>query len=732
MEKNYKYSSNHGFDLDVTIGKFAEQANGECYIRSGDTSLLVTAVASEKPREGIDFFPLICDFQEKLYAVGKIPGGFLKREGKASDEATLISRQMDRPLRPLFPENYYNDVQVIATVLSMDEDNKPDCLSTIGASIALGISDIPFNGPVAAVSVGFVDGNFIINPNEEQREKSLLDLTVAGSKDAINMVEAGANELTEDQMLEAMLLAHEEIGHICEFTQLIIDEIGKEKNLVEVIVPSELEEKIIAEFSEDIKGSIRTTDKMERGEAMFNIEEAAKERFLEEYPDSEDEIHRVIDDIMKKEVRRMISIDKIRPDGREMKEIRPLSAEVGTLPRVHGSGLFKRGQTQVLSVVTLGSTADVQIIDGLNRKEIQKRYMHQYNFPPFSVGDVKPLRAPGRREIGHGHLAERALIPVLPDPSEFPYTIRVVSEVLSSNGSSSQASICGSTLSLMDAGVPIKKPVAGIAMGLIKEEDSISILTDIQGLEDHLGDMDFKVAGTRDGITALQMDMKISGITREVLEESLDNAKEARMQILDLIDKTIESPREDISDFAPRLFTIDIDPEKVRDVIGSGGKTINKIIDETGVTIETEDDGHITVASVDGESGKRAIEMIKSIVTDPKAGDVYTGKVTRIMNFGAFVEIAIGKEGLLHISQIDHKRVEKVEDILNVGDEVTVKVTEIDRQGRINLSRKALLEKPEGSESDDKDDHRQRRDNKRRNDKSEAWPADEDPRNLNN
>ena len=732
MEKNYKYSSNHGFDLDVTIGKFAEQANGECYIRSGDTSLLVTAVASEKPREGIDFFPLICDFQEKLYAVGKIPGGFLKREGKASDEATLISRQMDRPLRPLFPENYYNDVQVIATVLSMDEDNKPDCLSTIGASIALGISDIPFNGPVAAVSVGFVDGNFIINPNEEQREKSLLDLTVAGSKDAINMVEAGANELTEDQMLEAMLLAHEEIGHICEFTQLIIDEIGKEKNLVEVIVPSELEEKIIAEFSEDIKGSIRTTDKMERGEAMFNIEEAAKERFLEEYPDSEDEIHRVIDDIMKKEVRRMISIDKIRPDGREMKEIRPLSAEVGTLPRVHGSGLFKRGQTQVLSVVTLGSPADVQIIDGLNRKEIQKRYMHQYNFPPFSVGDVKPLRAPGRREIGHGHLAERALIPVLPDPSEFPYTIRVVSEVLSSNGSSSQASICGSTLSLMDAGVPIKKPVAGIAMGLIKEEDSISILTDIQGLEDHLGDMDFKVAGTRDGITALQMDMKISGITREVLEESLANAKEARMQILDLIDKTIESPREDISDFAPRLFTIDIDPEKVRDVIGSGGKTINKIIDETGVTIETEDDGHITVASVDGESGKRAIEMIKSIVTDPKAGDVYTGKVTRIMNFGAFVEIAIGKEGLLHISQIDHKRVEKVEDILNAGDEVTVKVTEIDRQGRINLSRKALLEKPEGSESEDKDDHRQRRDNKRRNDKAEAWPADEDPRNLNN
>ena len=664
MEKNYKYTSNHGYELEVTTGKFAEQANGECYIKNGDTSLLVTAVASEKPREGIDFFPLICDFQEKLYAVGKIPGGFLKREGKATDDGTLISRQMDRPLRPLFPENYYNDVQVIATVLSMDEDHLPDYLSTIGASIALGVSDIPFAGPVAAVSVGYVDGNLIINPSEEERKNSKLDLKVAGTADAINMVEAGANELTEDTMLEAMLLAHEEIRSICEFTQSIIDEIGKEKNLVEVPVPSELEEKIIEEYSDAIKESIRTTDKMERGDAIFEIEEAAKEKYLEEYPETEDEIHRSIDNIMKREVRRMISIDKIRPDGRDLKEIRELSAEAGLIPRVHGSGLFKRGQTQVLSITTLGSPSDVQIIDGLNREEIHKRYMHQYNFPPFSVGDVKPLRAPGRREIGHGRLAERALIPVLPEQSEFPYTIRVVSEVLSSNGSSSQASICGSTLSLMDAGVPIKKPVAGIAMGLIKEEDSISILTDIQGLEDHLGDMDFKVAGTRDGITALQMDMKISGISREVLEESLQNAKEARMQILDLIESTIDSPREDISDYAPRLFTINIDPEKVRDVIGSGGKTINKIIDETGVSIETEDDGHITVASTDGVSGKKAIEMIRSIVTDPEVGDIYTGKVTKIMNFGAFVQIAIGKEGLLHISQIDHARTDKVEDVL--------------------------------------------------------------------
>lgn len=703
MVKTYKYTSKLGKDLEVTIGKFAEQANGECYIRSGDTSMLVTAVASEKPREGIDFFPLICDFQEKLYAVGKIPGGFLKREGKASDEATLISRQMDRPLRPLFPENYYNDVQIIATVLSMDEDNLPDPLTTIGASIALGISEIPFDGPVGACTVGKVGDKLIINPNKEEREKSSLELTVAGKKGAINMVEAGAKELSEDEMLEAMLLALEEIGNISDFIQTIINDIGKEKIEVPEVEETELDRKISEDFEEEIKSSIRTTDKTEREDNIFRIEEEAKEKYLEEYPETEDEIHRRIDNIMKKEVRRMISIDKIRPDGRDLTEIRPLSAEAGLLPRVHGSGLFQRGQTQVLSIVTLGSPADVQIIDGLNKEEINKRYMHQYNFPPFCVGDIRPLRGPGRREIGHGRLAERALIPVLPDEKDFPYTIRVVSEVLSSNGSSSQASICGSTLSLMDAGVPIKKPVAGIAMGLIKEDDSISILTDIQGLEDHLGDMDFKVAGTRDGITALQMDMKISGITREVLEQSLNDAHSARMRILDVIEGAIASPRADISDYAPRLFTIDIDPEKVRDVIGSGGKTINKIIDATGVKIETEDDGHITVASENGESGKKAIEMIKSIVTDPKPGDIYEGKVVRIMNFGAFVEIAIGKEGLLHISQIDHHRVEKVEDALSVGDEVRVKVTEIDRQGRINLSRKALLEKPE------------------------AWPVDESP-----
>ncbi|EEI85651.1 polyribonucleotide nucleotidyltransferase [Anaerococcus lactolyticus] len=712
MIKNYKYTSKNGYDFEVTIGKYAEQANGACLIQSGDTTLLVTAVASEKPREGIDFFPLICDFQEKLYAVGKIPGGFLRREGKASDEATLIARQMDRPLRPLFPEDYYNDVQIIATVLSMDHDHLPDPLTTIGASIALGISDIPFNGPVGACMVGKVDGKLVVNPNEEDRKKSQLELTVAGRKGAINMVEAGANELDESEMLEAMLLALDEIGDISDFIQTIIDDIGLPKKEVEVHEETELDRLISEAFEEDIKSSIRTTDKTEREDNIFRIEEEAKEKFLEAYPESEDEIHRRIDNIMKKEVRRMISIDKIRPDGRELTEIRPLSAEAGVLPRVHGSGLFQRGQTQVLSIVTLGSPADSQLIDGLNIEDVEKRYMHQYNFPPFCVGDVRPLRGPGRREIGHGHLAERALVPVLPDEKDFPYTMRVVSEVLSSNGSSSQASICGSTLSLMDAGVPIKKPVAGIAMGLIKEDDSISILTDIQGLEDHLGDMDFKVAGTRDGITALQMDMKISGITEEVLRQSLADAKDARFRILDVIEAAIDAPRAELSEYAPRLYTIDIDPEKVRDVIGSGGKNINKIIDATGVKIETEDDGHITVASNDGASGKKAIEMIKAIVTDPKPGDIYEGTVVRLMNFGAFVEIAIGKEGLLHISQIANHRVAKVEDELKVGDKVTVKVTEIDRQGRINLSRKALLEKPEKAE---------------RPEKAEAWPVDESP-----
>lgn len=713
MEKIYEYKSDRFSGLKIDIGKVAEQTNGECLIQSGDTVVLVTAVASEKPREGADFFPLLCDFQEKLYASGKIPGGFIKREGKASDEATLVARQMDRPLRPLFPENFYNDVQVVATVFSLDEDHLPDTLATTGASIALGISDIPFNGPVAAVSVGKVDGKLIINPSKEEREKSVLDLTVAGTKDAINMVEAGANELDESEMLEAMFLAHDEIKKICDFIQGIIDEIGKEKMEVPEVVYSDFYKMIVEEYTDKIKASIRTTDKTEREENIFNITEEIKEKYGEDYEECELEAPKVVDDIMKKEVRRMISIDKIRPDGRQMKEIRPLSAEVGLLPRAHGSGLFKRGQTQVLSVVTLGTPDDAMTIDGMNKEEIQKTYYHQYNFPPFCVGDIKPLRGPGRREIGHGRLAERALVPVIPSQEDFPYTIRVVSEVLSSNGSSSQASICGSTLSLMDAGVPIKKPVAGIAMGLIKEDESISILTDIQGLEDHLGDMDFKVAGTRDGVTALQMDIKIDGISDDILREALANAKEARMQILDLIEDTIPAPRENLSPYAPRLFTIDIDPEKVREVIGSGGKTINKIIDMTGVKIETEDNGHITVASENEKNGERAIKLIRDIVTDPKVGDIYTGTVSRIVNFGAFVEIAIGKEGLLHISQIENGRTERVEDVLSVGDEVTVKVIEIDRQGRINLSRKAILNDSLSTGGKDREGHNHGRNNRR-------------------
>ena len=698
MEKIYNYSSEKGKDIKVTIGKVAEQTNGACLIQQGDTILLVTAVASEKPREGIDFFPLLCDFQEKLYAVGKIPGGFIKRETKPTDQATLIARQMDRPLRPLFPENFFNDVQIIATTLSMDDDNEPDCLATIGASIALDISNIPFNGPVASVSVGMIDGEFVLNPNEEQREKTTLELTVSGTKDAINMVESGAKELSEETMLEAIMFAHEEIKKICSFIESIKNDIGKEKMEVgsDGIDPK-LREEIENLYTQRIKDSIRTTDKVKREDDILEIENEAIEKFEEEYPESENEIKKIIDNIMKLEVRRMISIDKIRPDGRKMTEIRPLSAEVGLLPRTHGSGLFQRGQTQVLSVATLGSPQDKQVIDSLNRKEISKTYIHQYNFPPFSVGDIKPLRSPGRREIGHGNLAERALIPVIPSQEEFPYTIRVVSEVLSSNGSSSQASICGSTLALMDAGVPIKKPVAGIAMGLIKEEDNISILTDIQGLEDHLGDMDFKVAGTSDGITALQMDIKITGITQDILKEALNNAKQARLQILDVIKSAIDTPREDISKYAPRILSIDIKPDKVREIIGPGGKVINQIIDKTGVKIETEDNGHITVTSETTQAGKKAIEMIEAIANDAKVGQIYDGKVTRIMKFGAFVEIAIGKEGLLHISQISNKHVDKVEDALKVGDEVKVIVTEIDKQGRINLSHKALLkeEKPE-------------------------------------
>ncbi|MDO5026585.1 MAG: polyribonucleotide nucleotidyltransferase [Tissierellia bacterium] len=695
MEKKYVYSSDYN-SFEISIGKLAEQANGSCLIKSGDSTVLVTAVAAERPRDGIDFFPLTCEYQEKMYAVGKIPGGYIKREGKSSDHATLTSRMIDRPIRPLFPEGYVNEVQVIATVFSSDADHDTGILSMIGSSVALTISDIPFKGPIGAVSVGYIDGKFIINPSEDEAKISEMELTVAGTKDAIMMVEAGAKELPESVMLEAILFGHEEIKRICEFIEEIQKEIGLEKKEFQLTPIDEgLKNSIKEILGSRLTSALQSSDKMERQDNLNALEEELLEKLVTEEVEDKDnltlDIKAIFDSMMKAEVRRLITDEHIRPDGRQMTEIRPLSAEVKFIPKVHGSGLFKRGQTQVLTVATLGSPSDVQYIDGMTDEEITKRYIHHYNFPPFSVGDIRPLRGPGRREIGHGRLAERALEAVLPAVEDFPYTIRLVSEVLSSNGSSSMASVCGSTLSLMDAGVPIKSPVAGIAMGLIKENDNIAILTDIQGLEDHLGDMDFKVAGTADGVTALQMDIKIDGIDREILETALADAKDARLRILKVITDALPAPRPEIAPNAPRLLTIDVHPDKVREVIGSGGKVINGIIDKTGVKIDIEDDGHITITASDEESGKEAIKMIEYIVLEPEVGEVYLGKITRIMNFGAFAEFANAKEGLIHISQIAHERVNKVEDVLKVGDEVMVKVMEIDEKGRINLSRKALL-----------------------------------------
>lgn len=699
MIKNYKYSSEN-FEFEVEIGKVAKQASAAATLRSGDSMVLVTVVGSDEERDGIDFFPLSVEVQEKQYAVGRIPGGYVKREGRPTDEATLTARMMDRPLRPLFPEGYKNDVQIVSTILAADEDYDTGILSMIGSSIVLGISPIPFNGPTGSVSVGYVDDKYVINPNAAQKKESKLDLTISGTKDAIMMVEAGAKELTEDQMLEAILFGHEEIKKICDFIQTIIDDIGQEKNEfhyegVDKVLYAEIDN----EFGQRIKEALQTVDKKTRDDALDLIEDEIIEKYKDEDDENNEErlnsVNEVIEELQKTIVRKLISVDKVRSDGRKMHEIRPLSAEVAYVPKVHGSGLFTRGQTQVLNIATLGSPSDVQYIDGLTDEEIKKRYIHHYNFPGYSVGEIGRFRTPGRREIGHGRLAERALEAVIPSEEEFPYVIRLVSEVLESNGSSSMASVCGSTLSLMDAGVPIKAPVAGIAMGLIKEGDDFAILTDIQGLEDHLGDMDFKVAGTKDGITALQMDIKINGINRAILEEALADAKDARMRILDVILEAIPAPRPEVSPNAPRIFTIQIKPEKVREVIGSGGKTINKIIDETGVKIDITDEGLITVTSSDGESGKRAIEIIESIVEEPEVGDVYLGKVIKIMNFGAFVQFANNKEGLIHISKLDHKRVEKVEDVVKEGDEIMVKIMEIDDKGRINLSRKDVLPKGE-------------------------------------
>ncbi|QIB26143.1 polyribonucleotide nucleotidyltransferase [Caloranaerobacter azorensis] len=680
-----------GRKLSVSIGKVAEQANGACLVRYGDTVVLVTAVASKEPREGIDFFPLSVDFEERLYAVGKIPGGFIKREGKPSEKAILTSRLIDRPIRPLFPKGYRNDVQVIATVLSVDQDCTPDIVAMIGSSIALSVSDIPFNGPTGSVSVGLINGEFIINPTSEQREKSIMNLIVSGTKEAVMMVEAGAKEVPEDVMLDAIMLAHEEIKKICEFIDNIVAEVGKEKQEVILYKVDETIEKEVREYAtEKMIEAIQTVDKQERLENMDKVSQETMNYFLEKYPDNQKDIEETIYNITKEQVRKLILEKGIRPDNRKVDEIRPISCEVGLLPRTHGSGLFTRGQTQVLTIATLGAPGDVQILDGLTDEE-SKRYMHHYNFPPYSVGETRFLRGPGRREIGHGALAERALEPVIPSEEEFPYTIRLVSEVLSSNGSTSQASVCGSTLALLDAGVPIKKPVAGIAMGLIKSEEKVVILTDIQGLEDFLGDMDFKVAGTRDGITAIQMDIKIPGIGREILKEALERAKQGRFYILEKMNQVISEPRKELSPYAPRILTINVNPDKIREIIGPGGKMINKIIEETGVKIDIEDNGKVMVASTDVEKGKKAIKMIEDIVREVNIGEIYLGKVIRIAPFGAFVEIWPGKEGLVHISNIAKQRVDKVEDVLSVGDEILVKVIDIDKQGRINLSRKDAL-----------------------------------------
>ncbi len=680
-----------GKTLSVEIGKLAQLADGSVLIKCGDTAVLVTACASDKPREGIDFFPLSVDYEEKLYAVGKIPGGFIKREGKPTEKAVLSSRLIDRPIRPLFPEGFRNDVQIIATVLSVDQDNSPEILAMLGSSIALSISKIPFLGPTASALIGLIDGEFILNPNASQRELSELHLVVSGTKEAVMMVEAGAKEISEEVMLEAILFAHDNIRKIIEFIEEITNKVGVEKMIVEITPADEELERKVKEFATDkMLNAIRTIDKQERLENMDKVTEETVLFFSEDYPDNIKDIEEVLYKIKKEQVRSLILNEGIRPDDRKVDEIRPISCEVGLLPRVHGSGLFTRGQTQVLTVATLGALGDVQVLDGLGVEE-SKRYMHHYNFPPYSVGETRFLRGPGRREIGHGALAERALEPMIPDIDEFPYTIRLVSEVLSSNGSSSQASVCGSTLALLDAGVPITKPIAGIAMGLMKEEDKVVILTDIQGMEDFLGDMDFKVAGSDSGITAIQMDIKIAGINRDILKAALEQARKGRLFILDKMNSVISKPREELSPYAPKIITTRIDPDKIRDVIGPGGKTINKIIAETGVKIDIEDDGKVYISTVDIKNGQKALKIIEGLTKDVIEGEIYLGKVVRIMNFGAFVEILPGKEGLVHISKLDKKRVEKVEDIVSVGDEVLVKVTEIDKQGRINLSRKDAL-----------------------------------------
>lgn len=698
MKKVFEYEL-AGRILKVTTGNTCEQSNGSCWVQYGETVIMVNANSSKEAKEGIDFFPLSVEFQEKMYAAGKIPGGFIKREGRPSDKSVLTARLIDRPIRPLFPEGYRNDVQVVATALSVDPDHTPEHVAMIGSSIALHMSDIPWNGPTAAVLVGYVDGKFVVNPTAEERKVSLMDLTVAGTKDAIMMVEAGTNEVSEEEMVQAILTAHEAIKGICGFIESIRAEIGKEKKTATLFeVKPEIQEAVRNYCKESLKTAMFTVEKQERNEKIDAVKADTKAHFEEIYPEDGKQVAEAFHNIEKEVVRSMILDDRIRPDHRKLDEIRPISCDVGLLPRTHGSGLFTRGQTQALTLTTLGAAGDAQTIDGLGDVET-KRYMHQYNFPPYSVGEVGFMRGPGRREIGHGALAERALVPVLPSESDFPYTIRLVSEVLSSNGSSSQASICGSTLSLLDAGVPIRASVAGIAMGLIKESEKVAILSDIQGLEDHLGDMDFKVAGTREGITAIQMDIKIDGINESILREALEQARKGRMFILDKMAEVITEPRAELSKYAPRILTMMIDPEKIREVIGAGGKTITKIIDDCGgpdnIKLDIENTGLVMIASNDMASAEKAMKIIAGIVKEPQIDEVYLGKVTKVADFGAFVEILPGKEGLIHISNIAKERIKKVEEVLSVGDEVLVKVIKIDEQGRVNLSRKAMLEDKE-------------------------------------
>ncbi|WP_077703991.1 polyribonucleotide nucleotidyltransferase [Virgibacillus dokdonensis] len=678
-----------GKTFTVETGELAKQASGACMIHYGDTAVLSVATASSEPKD-LPFFPLTVNYEERLYAVGKIPGGFIKREGRPSEKAILSSRLIDRPIRPLFPDGYRNEVQVISTVMSVDQDCPSEIAAMIGSSIALCISDTPFAEPIAGVNVGRVDGEFIINPTVEQEEKSDIELTVAGTKDAINMVEAGADEVPEEVMLEAIMFGHQEIIRLVEFQEQIMETVGKKKQEPTLFdVDQALSSEVEAKAKDKLVKAIQVKEKHAREEAISAVKEDVLAAYEEDEATSK-QVKTILDQIVKAEVRRLITKEKIRPDGRQIDEIRPLSSRIHVLPRTHGSGLFTRGQTQALSVCTLGALGDVQILDGLDLEE-SKRFMHHYNFPAYSVGETGPMRGPGRREIGHGALGERALEKVVPSEKDFPYTIRLVSEVLESNGSTSQASICASTLAMMDAGVPIKAPVAGIAMGLVKSGDDYSILSDIQGMEDALGDMDFKVAGTAKGVTALQMDIKIDGLSKEILEEALHQAKKGRMHILESMLATIEKPKDNLSEYAPKILTMEINPDKIRDVIGPSGKQINQIIDETGVKIDIEQDGSVFISSTEAAMNEKAKKIIEDLVREVEVGQLYLGKVKRIEKFGAFVELFKGKDGLVHISELAEERTNKVEDVVSIGDEILVKVKEIDNQGRVNLSRKAVL-----------------------------------------